>query len=231
MHQFANDLQEKLGLSFQNIDLLTEAITHRSYMNENRRWPHPHNERLEFLGDAVIELVVTEYLFRNFRDKPEGELTQLRSALVNGEMLSKIGSEFNLGSYLLLSRGEAKDKGRARMFLVANALEAIIGALYLDQGQEAAKAFIDRWILSKANEITRNGFREAKSVLQERAQAFLKITPTYKVLSESGPDHDKHFAVGVFFGEELIATGGGVSKQQAEVKAATEALAQRGWLS
>lgn len=230
MHDF-KDLEEKLGVSFRNKDLLYEALTHKSYRNENRRWPYPNNERLEFLGDAVLELVVTEYLFLTFADKPEGELTNLRAALVNGQFLSKIGDGFDLGSFLLLSRGESKDTGRARTWLVANAMEAIIGALYLDQGPAVAKEFIDGHILSRMVDILKNGIRDAKSILQERVQSFLKITPTYRIMEETGPDHDKWFIIGIFFGDEFVATGGGNSKREAEIQAATEALSVRGWLT
>ncbi len=217
-------LENKLGLKFKDKSLLQEALTHRSYLNE---YPsaRTHNERLEFLGDAVLELAVTEYLFNIYPDYEEGQLTSLRAALVNYQMLSRIAREVGLEDYLLLSRGEAKDVGRARDVILANAFEAVIGAIYLDKGYQEAKKFIEKTVLVLLDEVVEKKlYRDPKSVLQEIVQEELKITPTYKVLSEFGPDHRKEFVVGVFFGDELKAEGRGFSKQEAEIKAAEAAL-------
>ena len=218
-------LEQKIAYIFKDKDLLKEALTHRSYLNENTDWPLPHNERLEFLGDAVLELAVTEELFKRFPDYTEGQLTPIRSALVNYQMMARIGYDMELENSILLSRGEAKDVGRAREVIVANALEAVIGALYLDGGYEKAKTFIDAFILARLAEVIRKGlYRDAKSQLQEQVQEKMKVTPSYRVLKEEGPDHAKMFTVGVFFGETLIATGAGMSKQDGEVEAAKAAL-------
>ena len=218
-------LEQKIAYIFKDKDLLKEALTHRSYLNENTDWPLPHNERLEFLGDAVLELAVTEELFKRFPDYTEGQLTPIRSALVNYQMMARIGYDMELENSILLSRGEAKDVGRAREVIVANALEAVIGALYLDGGYEKAKTFIDAFILARLAEVIRQGrYRDAKSQMQEQVQEKMKVTPSYRVLKEEGPDHAKMFTVGVFFGETLIATGAGMSKQDGEVEAAKAAL-------
>ncbi|MEK7554535.1 MAG: ribonuclease III [Patescibacteria group bacterium] len=220
-------LEQKIGYIFREKDLLREALTHRSYLNENSSWGLPTNERLEFLGDAVIELIVTEELFLRFPTKPEGELTPIRSALVNYQMMAKVAGSIGLGDFVLLSRGEAKDTGRAREVILANALEAVIGAVYLDGGYAPAKLLVKAILLERLDEVMRMGlYRDAKSVLQEKIQEKLKITPTYRVLEESGPDHQKLFSVGVYFGEKLAASGNGPSKQDAEVEAAKAALEQ-----
>lgn len=225
----AQEFDQKQKLKFRNIELLQEALTHRSYLNENRSYKLNHNERLEFLGDAVLELVVTEHLFQNF-DNPEGELTNWRAALVNGEMLSKISREIGVDDYLLMSRGERKDTGKARQYLLANAMEAIIGAIYLDQGYGAAKKFISRNILAKLPEVFETkSYLDAKSYFQEKAQEIVQITPHYEVLKEWGPDHDKQFLVGVFLGDEKIAEGQGSSKQEAQRNAAQEGLEKKRW--
>ncbi len=222
-------LEKKLGMEIQKKELFQEALTHRSYLNEHRNYPLPHNERLEFLGDAILELIVTEYLFHNFPN-PEGELTSFRAALVNGEMLARIGREVGIENDLLMSRGESKDTGRARDYLIANAMEALIGALYLDQGNENAKKFIVKWVLSRVNEVMENElYTDAKSHFQELAQEKTGITPGYRVLKEWGPDHDRHFIAGVFLGEELVAEGEGASKQEAQREAAKKGLAAKGW--
>lgn len=219
-------LETKINIQFKNKDLLATALTHRSYLNENRSYPLPHNERLEFLGDAVLELVCTEYLFRNFPN-PEGELTNFRSALVNYRLLSEIAKEIDLEQYILLSRGEARDMGRARQVILANALEALIGAIYLDQGMPAATKFIKDFILAKLPAIMQaQAYMDPKSRLQELVQERLAITPTYKVLSENGPDHAKNFLVGVYVADRLVGEGKGPSKQDAEVEAAKDALAK-----
>lgn len=217
-------LETKLNVKFKNPELLQTAFTHRSYLNENRSHKLPHNERLEFLGDAVLELVTTEYLYRNF-ENPEGELTNLRSALVNYRLLAEIARDLGLEDYIFLSRGEAKDTGRARQVILANALEALIGAIYLDQGVNNTTKFIGKFILIKLPEIMRQqAYLDPKSKLQEIIQDKTAITPNYKVLSESGPDHAKTFVVGVYIDDRLIGQGQGPAKQDAEVEAAKDAL-------
>jgi len=217
-------LESTIKIKFNNPDLLQSALTHRSYLNENRKWPLPHNERLEFLGDAVLELIVTEYLFKNFPN-PEGDLTNLRSALVNYKMLSEIASEMGLEEHILLSKGEAKDTGRARQVILANAFEALIGAIYLDAGFDVSKKFIDGFVINHLDKIVSEGkILDPKSKFQELAQEKLGVTPHYKVLSEWGPDHNKNFEVGVFVNDKQIATGVGSSKQEAEIAAAGNGL-------
>lgn len=223
-------LQEKLGIKFKNQDLLVQAFCHRSYLNENPSFYLEHNERLEFLGDAVLELVVTEYLFQKYPKNPEGELTSWRASLVNADSLAETAKKLEFNDFLLLSRGEAKDSGKARGFILANSLESFIGALYLDQGYEACQSFIKKHLLKKLAEIIRQGlYRDAKSHFQEEAQERAGVTPSYKVLHESGPDHAKHFVIGVFLGEQLVAEGEGSSKQEAEEQAAGHALKVKGW--
>lgn len=218
-------LENKLGVKFKNIDLLSEALTHRSYLNENPKWPLPHNERLEFLGDAVLELAVTEILFNHYPSSSEGELTAIRSALVNYQMLANIAKNIELGDYIFLSRGEIKDAGKAREVILANAFEAVLGAIYLDTNYEIAKNIIEKIVMVRLDEvIEKKLYNDPKSLLQEIIQEKLKTTPTYSVLSEKGPDHAKIFKVGVFFNGDLIAEGEGSSKQEAEVEAAKEAL-------
>jgi ribonuclease-3 len=222
-------LKEKLVIEIVNTDLFHEALTHRSFLNEHKGYAHPHNERLEFLGDAVLELVVTRHLFDHF-ENPEGELTSFRAALVNGDMLGKIGQDLGLQDFLLMSRGEAKDTGRARLYLVANAMEAIIGALYLDQGYDAAKDFIERYVLNHLPEVLEQGlYTDAKSRFQEVAQEKVGVTPGYRVLREWGPDHDRHFIAGVYLGDELVAEGEGISKQDAQRAAAKAGLEKKNW--
>ncbi len=221
-------LEELISYQFKNKDLLKESLTHRSYLNEEPAWSLPHNERLEFLGDAVLELAVTEELFNRYPDYTEGQLTPIRSALVNFQMLAQIAREsLNLENFVLLSRGEAKDTGRAREVILANAMESVIGALYLDGGYVSAKNFVNRFVLERLHEVMSKGlYKDAKSELQEKIQEQLKVTPTYKVLGETGPDHEKTFTVGVYFGDNLMAQGEGPSKQEAEVEAAKAALRQ-----
>lgn len=219
-----NQLESKIKIQFKDRNLLQSALTHRSYLNENRKWPLPHNERLEFLGDAVLELITTEYLYRNFPN-PEGELTNLRSALVNYKMLSEIASGLGLDEYILLSRGEAKDTGRARQVILANAMEAVIGAIYLDAGFEVTRTFVNEFVIKHLDKILADGkILDPKSKFQEITQEKLGVTPHYKVLAEWGPDHNKNFEVGVFIGEKKIATGVGSSKQEAEIAAAENGL-------
>lgn len=226
------DLAKKLNIKFNNIILLQQACTHRSYLNENRGYKLEHNERLEFLGDAVLELVVTEYLYQHFPN-PEGEMTNWRASLVNGEMLAKISKELGVEEYLLMSRGEAKDTGRARQYILANAFEALVGAIYLDQkenGYEEAKKFILKNVVSRLDEIIKNKlYLDPKSRFQESAQEKVGITPSYRVLEEAGPDHNKKFKVGVYLNDELIAEGEGPSKQEAQRMAAVNGLEIKGW--
>ena len=223
------NLAEKIRVKFNNLDLLQEALTHRSYLNENRGYKLNHNERLEFLGDAVLELVVTDYLYKNYSN-PEGELTAWRAALVNGEMLAKVAGNLGVEKYLLMSKGEAKDTGRARQYLLANAMEAIIGAIYLDQGYNAAEKFILENIIVNLNKVLKEkSYMDSKSYFQEKAQENVKITPSYRVIKEWGPDHNKHFIVGVYLDEELVAEGEGVSKQDAQREAAKKGLEIKGW--
>ena len=219
-----SNFESKINIKFVNQDLLKTALTHRSYLNENRSYRLPHNERLEFLGDAVLELVATEYLYRNFPN-PEGELTNFRSALVNYRLLSTIAKEIGIENFIYLSHGEAKDTGRARQVILANALEALIGAVYLDQGMEPAKKFIEDFVLTKLPAIiNEQAYLDPKSKLQELVQERLSITPIYKVISESGPDHAKNFVIGVYISDRLIGEGTGPSKQDSEVEAAKNAL-------
>jgi ribonuclease-3 len=219
-----SDFENKISINFKNKDLLTQVFVHRSYLNENPSFKLDHNERLEFLGDAVLELVVTEYLYKSMPN-PEGELTNLRSALVKGQMLSDIAQFLNIGDFLMLSKGESKSKGKARQIILANTFEALVGAIYLDQGYEASEKFIQTNLLGRLQDIIdQKLYLDPKSHLQEAAQANLGITPTYKVVAESGPDHDKHFIVGCYLNEKEIAEGKGSSKQTAESDAAAAAL-------
>jgi len=222
-------LEERLGVKFKNQKLLEQALTHRSYLNENPDFQLDHNERLEFLGDAVLQVVVTEHLYREYPN-PEGELTNWRAALVNAKKLAEVAEQIGLNDFVLLSRGEAKDIGRARQYILANALEALIGAMYLDAGFEAVGPFIGKNILSQLSEILKvGGWRDAKSLFQEEAQERVGITPSYEVLDEWGPDHAKHFKIGVYLENELVAQGEGASKQEAQQKAAEEGLKAKGW--
>lgn len=222
--------EQKAGVIFKDKNLLKQAFTHRSYINENRSSALEHNERLEFLGDAVLELAITGYLYEHLKHSDEGELTALRSALVNADTCSRVAQTLGANEFLLLSKGEAKDTGRARQYILANTLEAIIGAIYLDRGYDVAKQFILTHVAPLADEILANGdWIDAKSRFQEKAQEYMGTTPVYKTLRESGPDHDKHFVVGVYVGEELFGKGEGRSKQDAEQEAAREALSSKGW--
>src|SRR3989344_2642377 len=222
--------ENKIGYTFRNERLLEQAFTHRSYLNENRARGREHNERLEFLGDAVLELVVTEFLFAKYPDRPEGDLTSYRAALVNTISISDAAVKLGMNEYLLLSRGEAKDTGRARQIILANAFEALIGAIYLDQGYEPAQKFIAGQLFHKTDEVVAKGlWQDAKSRFQEIAQEKETVTPSYDVLSQTGPDHDKRFVVGVYLGGERVASGEGKSKQEAEQVAAQKALAAKGW--
>lgn len=225
-----SQFEKNIGLSFKNKALLRTAFTHRSYLNENKRLSAEHNERLEFLGDAVLELAATHYLYEKYPARPEGDLTAYRSALVNAITLSGVAKKLGMNDFLLLSHGEAKDTGRARQYILANTMEALIGALFLDQGYEAARAFIAAHVLSLTDAIVAQGaWLDAKSHFQEKAQEVAGITPSYETISESGPDHDKHFTVGVFIGRERVAVGEGRSKQEAEQAAAEKGLLLKAW--
>jgi len=222
-------LEKKLDLSFKNKGLLKQAFCHRSYLNENPDFYLDQNERLEFLGDAVLELIVTEHLYKNYKES-EGELTNWRAALVNAQSLSKISQELEFGKYLLLSKGEAKDIGKARQYILANTFEAFLGALYLDAGLKKVQKFLEAHLLPDLPKILKEGlYRDAKSHFQEEAQEKVRVTPTYKVLKEWGPDHAKDFVVGVFLEGTLVAEGKGSSKQEAEEAAAREALRVKKW--
>jgi len=223
-------LEEKIGVKFKNFDLLVQAFVHRSYLNEHQEFPLNQNERLEFLGDAVVELIVTEYLFNEFAN-PEGELTNWRAALVNAKILSSIAYEIGAEPFLFLSHGETKDSGtKARDYIMANLFEALVGAIYLDQGYDVSKKFIETWVLPKLPYILENGlYLDPKSRFQESSQELMGITPTYKVMSEEGPDHAKNFKVGVYLDKDLIAEGFGTSKQEAQTEAAEMALKIKAW--
>lgn len=226
------ELAKKIGVKFNDLDLLKQAMTHRSYLNEHRSHKLEHNERLEFLGDAVLEIVVTEYLYKNYSNQ-EGELTNWRAALVNGEMLAKISKRLGIEKYLLMSRGETKDTGRARQYLLANAFEAITGAIYLDQkekGYAECQKFIMKNVICELPNIIENKlYMDPKSRFQEESQDKAGVTPSYRVLEEAGPDHDKKFIVGVYLGDEMIAKGEGQSKQEAQRNAAEKGLEVKGW--
>ncbi len=227
-----SDFEKKIKVVFKNKKILEQAFTHRSYINENGGATSLfHNERLEFLGDAVLELIVTDFLYKKYPQYTEGELTALRSALVNAIIISEIASKIGMNDYLLLSKGEAKDYGKARVYILANTYEALVGAMYIDQGYDITNKFITKTLLPKTEEIVNKKlWRDAKSLVQEKAQEFVSVTPAYKVLHQTGPDHDKHFTVGIYFGEKLIAEGKGKSKQEAEQSAAMAALKVKNWL-
>lgn len=219
--EFARDV---LGFEFKNIDLLITALTHRSYVNEHKKSVNEHNERLEFLGDAVLELSVTDFLFNN-HNEPEGILTSWRSSLVRTESIGEAGDKLGYESLLRMSRGEKNGSQRARQQILANAFEAVIGAIYLERGYADADAFIQKHILSKLDSILESGsWRDPKSHLQEVSQRIDGHTPAYKVLEEVGPDHDKVFTLGVFVGDKLMGKGTGPSKQHAQQEAAKAAL-------
>lgn len=223
-------LEQRLGVTFRDRNLLMQSVVHRSYLNEHPDFHLGHNERLEFLGDAVLELVVTEYLYEHYPN-PEGELTNWRAALVNATMLARVAEEVKLEECLYLSRGEAKDtQSKARQYILANAFEALIGALYLDQGIGSVREFIGEQILKRLPYILEHRlYMDPKSRFQEAAQEKVGVTPNYRVLDEVGPDHARIFTIGVYLGDELVATGTGSSKQEAQVEAATQALEVKSW--
>lgn len=225
-----NEFKKQNKVTFSNDSLLQQAFIHRSFINENPRSGLEHNERLEFLGDAVLELVVTEFLYAAYPHHSEGDLTAYRSALVNAVTLGQVADHLGFNDMIKLSKGEAKDVSRARSSILADAYEAFIGALYLDQGYDAAKSFISRTVLIRTEDIIKQGlYKDAKSYVQEKAQEVHAVTPAYKVLGEEGPDHDKLFRVGIYFGDQLISEGEGKSKQEAETTAARNALLKKGW--
>ncbi len=225
-----SQFEKSIGISFKDKSLLRQAFVHRSYINENKDAGFGHNERLEFLGDAVLELVITDYLYKKYSDKTEGELTSYRSALVNSTTLAMVSTKLQMNEYLVLSRGEAKDTGRARQVILANAIEALIGAIYLDQGYDGAQDFIYKNISPLIETVlAEKSWIDSKSLFQERAQDIDGSTPLYKTLKETGPDHDKKFTVGVYLKDKMIATGEGKSKQDAEQAAAKKALEVKGW--
>ncbi|MBZ1356222.1 MAG: ribonuclease III [Candidatus Nealsonbacteria bacterium] len=229
MKDFSN-LEERIGINFKNRDLLAQALCHRSYLNENPNFYLGHNERLEFLGDAVLELVVTESLYIQYPKKTEGELTSWRAALVNTKILFEVSKKLGLSEFLLLSKGESKSAGRTKQSILANTFEALIGAIYLDGGYDLCKKFTESHLMPRLTEIIKLGlFKDAKSKLQEESQSRESITPCYKVLEEWGPDHKKTFRVGVFIGDDLIAEGKGLSKQEGEEEAAKNALIVKRW--
>lgn len=223
--------EKEVGIVFNDKKLLEQAFIHRSYINENTGSRLSHNERLEFLGDAVLELAVTNYLYLKYPNCDEGELTAYRSALVNAVIIGEVAGNLGMNNYLLLSKGESKDTGKARSYILANTYEAYVGAVYLDQGYGVAEEFIARTLFGKIDMIVaKKLWRDAKSLVQEKSQEYVGVTPSYKVVNEAGPDHDKHFTVAIFFGDDRIADGKGKSKQEAEQAAARNALESKGWL-
>ncbi len=226
-----SQFEKKTKIIFNDKKLLEQAFIHRSYINENNGSNLSHNERLEFLGDAVLELIITEYLYAKYPDHNEGDLTAFRSALVNAIIVGEVALSLGMNEYLLLSKGEAKDIGKARGYILANTYEAYVGAVYLDRGYDTAKDFIAKTLFNKIEKIVEKKlWRDPKSLVQEKSQEYLNVTPSYKVLSEVGPDHDKHFTIGIFFGNELIAEGKGKSKQEAEQASAQKALEVKDWI-
>jgi ribonuclease-3 len=225
------NLKKKLGLKISNPQLFTEAFTHKSYVNENRHSKRNHNERLEFLGDAVLELVTTEFLFHHFPHKEEGELTAFRSALVRGEHLAEVAIELDLGDYLFVSHGEEKSGGREKHYILANTFEALIGAIYLDEGYKKVRKVLDQVLLPRIETIlSEQLYKDAKSLFQEIAQEKRSTTPHFELITEEGPDHNKVFVMGAYLKEELVGKGEGSSKQKAETEAAKEALENLNWL-
>lgn len=223
-------LESILEVTFNDKQLLLSAVTHRSYLNEHRSATQEHNERLEFLGDAVLELVVTDYLYKKYPEKPEGELTAVRASLVNTVSLSDSAQKLGLNEFLLMSRGEAKDTGRARQYILANAFEAVLGAIYLDKGYDEAKTFIGNQLFKKTDRIVEKKlWQDPKSRFQELSQDKVSITPTYELISQEGPDHDRMFTIGVYLKDEKVAEGQGRSKQEAEQDAAEAAIDAKGW--
>lgn len=223
-------LQKLIAVEFRDPQILLSAVTHRSYLNEHREATWEHNERLEFLGDAVLELVVTDFLFKKYPEKPEGDLTAIRAALVNTNSLAAVSEQLGVNKYLLMSKGEAKDEGRARQYILANVFEACIGAMYIDSGYDTARDFIAARLFAATDDIVKKRlWQDAKSRFQELSQEKASITPTYDTISQDGPDHDRIFTVGVFLRHEKVGEGKGRSKQEAEQQAAQAAIANKGW--
>lgn len=222
---------KNIGIKYNNIEIYEQAFVHRSFINENPNFHLGHNERLEFLGDSVLELIVTDYLYNKYPKHNEGELTSYRSALVNTNSLGKVAGDLGFNDYLKLSKGESKDKNsRARLSILADTYEALLGAMYLDNGYLSCGEFVLQTLLPNTDEIVRDGlYKDPKSFVQEMAQEKLQVTPIYKVLEESGPDHNKVFKIGIYFGEKLVAEGKGNSKQLAEADAAKNALTIKKW--
>ena len=222
--------EEKIGVTFTDKKILEQAFIHRSFINENPKSGLEHNERLEFLGDAVLELIVTDYLYKKFPNLAEGELTAYRSALVNAVVIGEVGGELEMNEFLLLSKGEAKDTGRARHTILANTYEAFLGALYLDQGYAPCDTFVLATLVPKLETIIKEkSWKDPKSRVQEEAQERVGVTPSYKVVAEVGPDHDRYFTIAIFFGHDKIAEGKGRSKQEAQQAAAQAALDAKRW--
>lgn len=224
------ELEKKIGVKFKNKDIVDKVFVHKSYVNEHRAKGLECNERLEFLGDAVLELVVTEYLFKKYPACAEGEMTSLRSALVKGKHLAEIAAELNLGAYLYLSKGEEKGGGRNKSYILANVFEALIGGIYLDRGYNVAHKLINKLIILRLSEIVEKGLHvDPKSHFQEIAQERLDVTPEYHLVAETGPDHSKIFTMGAYLKNKLVAKGNGSSKQKAESVAAEKALKKMKW--
>lgn len=220
-------LQNNIGVTFTDQKLLKQAFVHRSYLNESKEFPES-NERLEFLGDAVLSFITSQYLYRTYPQYPEGTLTNVRSTLVKTTSLAITGAELHLGELLLLSRGEESSGGRTNQSLLADCFEALLGSVFLDQGIEVSKQFVEKVLLVKTEAIIKNkSYVDYKSLLQELVQEETKISPTYKVVKSQGPDHDKTFWVEVMMGETALGQGQGKSKQEAEQDAATKALEKR----
>lgn len=225
------DILSRFTLSGKNMDLYQQAFIHRSYINENPRTKLHHNERLEFLGDAVLELTVTEFLYKKFPERNEGDLTAYRSALVNAVTIGKIAEELSFNDLMKLSKGESRDVTKARQSILADAFEAFLGAVYLTEGYDAAKRVVEMTVIPITDEVVQKGlYKDAKSFVQEKAQELYSVTPSYTLLDQMGPDHDKRFIIAIFFGEQQIALGEGKSKQEAETSAAKNALLKKGWI-
>lgn len=223
-------LEKKIKFYFKNLEVCRLAFIHRSYVNETNEPNIESNERLEFLGDAVLEFATTSFLYKKFPEKSEGELTPIRSALVRGQNLAKVAEKLDLGSHLYLSKGEDVSGGRKKEYILANVTEALIGAIYLDLGYDKAEQFIHNYILSNLDQIIADkGHLDSKTLFQEKAQNLENITPEYKLISHEGPDHNKIFTMGVYLNDELIASGEGSSKQKAEQDAAQNALVAKNW--
>ena len=225
------ELLTKFALKKDETKLYEQAFIHRSYINENPRTKLHHNERLEFLGDAVLELAVTEFLYKKFPGQNEGDLTAYRSALVNAVTIGKVAEDLQFNDLMLLSKGEAKDVSKARQSILADAYEAFLGAIYLSEGFDSAKRVVGETVILKTEEVIAKGlYRDAKSHVQEKSQELYSVTPSYNLIDQMGPDHDKRFIIAISFGEQQIAIGEGKSKQEAETSAARNALLKKGWI-